>query len=379
MNFLPESGYDVALRFFRSLGLPINDKNSQSLPSSVSRGQNLPRAVAPITTNVSAQSSRSGKQNSGYNESTASLVNAIPLFDIPNKNSSPFSPDSSYIGYYGGYNQGLQSLTTVEPNLASSFIGRAVTSHGYPTHTSTSPENLAERPVTAPMTLSEMLPPRREIPFLRPSQEKRVFPETGTVSSISKPVGSQGLPRKGNAKAVRKNKERAAKRSTSRETCRPAIEGDQKPSLVVSLKVSAPSQRASSPDIPSSHAVPISSPVIRPATATSSINPSTRTKKPTTVPEKPLSVLGKFAKDFENISPEEYMDRLDHWVREYQDLPAPKSLQSEKEKMAEYAARPEEERVMVIDQMIMECLEDENFGKLVEDVEKSWKRVALGF
>lgn len=99
-------------------------------------------------------------------------------------------------------------------------------------------------------------------------------------------------------------------------------------------------------------------------------------KKPPTDPE-------QFAKDFENISPEEYMDRLDHWVRKYRDLPTPnlsaKPTSTDKDQLAAYAAQPEEERLAALDSMTCEYLEDENFIKLVEDMDKTWSRIGLGF
>jgi len=49
-----------------------------------------------------------------------------------------------------------------------------------------------------------------------------------------------------------------------------------------------------------------------------------------------------------------------------------------KEQLAEYAARPDAERAKLIDDMILECLQDENFGKLCDDVERNWKRICLG-
>ena len=75
------------------------------------------------------------------------------------------------------------------------------------------------------------------------------------------------------------------------------------------------------------------------------------------------------------------MSRLDSWVREYQHLPAPqpRDAAAAMEDLTAYAAQSKEERLAVIDEMICECLEDENFGKLVEDVDESWRRIGLGF
>lgn len=75
------------------------------------------------------------------------------------------------------------------------------------------------------------------------------------------------------------------------------------------------------------------------------------------------------------------MSRIDTWVREYhQTLPAPKPpAGTASDTLALYAAQPKEDRMAAIDEMICECLADPSFGKLVEDVEDSWKRIGLGF
>jgi len=80
-----------------------------------------------------------------------------------------------------------------------------------------------------------------------------------------------------------------------------------------------------------------------------------------------------------NIAPAEFLDSLDGWIRKYQNMPAPKPPQSAKEQLAEYAQQSDEDRAKAIDNMICECLEDENFIKLVEDVEGAWRRIGLGF
>lgn len=74
------------------------------------------------------------------------------------------------------------------------------------------------------------------------------------------------------------------------------------------------------------------------------------------------------------------MTRLDAWVREYQDLPAPKPrdlVAANINNLAAYAVQPREERMAIIDDMICECLGDENFIKLLEDVDQSWRRIGL--
>ena len=82
---------------------------------------------------------------------------------------------------------------------------------------------------------------------------------------------------------------------------------------------------------------------------------------------------------FDTIQPEEFMASLDTWIRKYQDLPSPTPPLTAGDHLAKFAARSDGERARMIDNMICECLQDENFGKLAEDVERSWKRICLGF
>lgn len=82
---------------------------------------------------------------------------------------------------------------------------------------------------------------------------------------------------------------------------------------------------------------------------------------------------------FPSITPAEYLDSLDGWIRKYHNLPALKAPQTAKGQLAEYAKQNDEDRAKAIDNMICDCLEDENFIKLVEDVEGAWRRIGLGF
>ncbi|KAL8676631.1 MAG: hypothetical protein Q9224_007266 [Gallowayella concinna] len=101
-----------------------------------------------------------------------------------------------------------------------------------------------------------------------------------------------------------------------------------------------------------------------------------------TLPSKPVPVVN----NIENFSEEEYFARLDQWVQKYHEAipgPAPNPTTipatTDAEQLAAYAAQPEKLRLEVLDKMICECLADPNFEKLMEDVEKSWRRVGLGF
>lgn len=70
-------------------------------------------------------------------------------------------------------------------------------------------------------------------------------------------------------------------------------------------------------------------------------------------------------------------------ARTDRDLLRPKTLfkptSTNKDQLAAYAAQPEDERLVALDSMICDYLDDENFVKLVEDMDKTWRRIGLGF
>jgi hypothetical protein len=80
------------------------------------------------------------------------------------------------------------------------------------------------------------------------------------------------------------------------------------------------------------------------------------------------------------MTPAELLDSVDGWIRKFNNLPAvPNQTQTAKGLRAEYAKQSDKARAEAIDNLICECLEDENFIKLAEDVEGAWKRIGLGF
>lgn len=99
----------------------------------------------------------------------------------------------------------------------------------------------------------------------------------------------------------------------------------------------------------------------------------------TTIPEQPLQTQPPQITDpIINISSHGLLDSIDNFMRKYHDLPAPKPHQTAKEQLAEYAAQSDEDRAKAVDNMICEYIKNEDFGKLMDDVEGSWKRIGLG-
>lgn len=85
------------------------------------------------------------------------------------------------------------------------------------------------------------------------------------------------------------------------------------------------------------------------------------------------------------ISPTEILTSFDHWIRMFHDLPDPNSnapseapSSKAKDQLVVFAGKSEEERARIVDEMVCECLRNENFGTFVDAVEGSWRRVGLG-
>ena len=79
------------------------------------------------------------------------------------------------------------------------------------------------------------------------------------------------------------------------------------------------------------------------------------------------------------VSPEEFMSQLSHFVHDSRHVPAPKPRTASSHELAAYAAQPDSVRQALIKDMIYEFLGDENFIKLAEDVSQEWTRIGLGF
>lgn len=370
-----DSAYDAMVELFEGLGFQINDRTPAELP-------NCPQA--------SSQPQYAGLSTS-ISQDRHPSVPIIPAASIP----GPLPlPDST---------------------------ARATTSCGAETRPSSSaPEIYSVRPFTAPLSLSQMLPPKRVLPF--PSKYKNPATPNSEMTPSSSIPDRPGYAE--NPVTVDRNSTFTTTASSANvlPPNAPTVNtGDSQdsvppPGITAFLQdeemIDVPSTPEVPPTVPkfgSTAAVPekiAASPpakapakpkkVNRPATATSpQSRPVTKAakprRKPPTKPNKAVGpptnpdlhpVLSKPPSQapniFEDVEPAEFMARLDGWVREYQHLPAPQPLEATSKNLAAYTAQSKEERMTVIDNMICECLGDENFVKLVEDVGDSWRRIGLG-
>lgn len=291
---------------------------------------------------------------------------------------------------------------------------------GYTARPVSAPETVSDSQLVDSLPISQMLPPQRVLPFPEkpPSRDTDAGPASAGEQSMTKKAGHKVTkPKKGRASAT------------------------PKPSLIVSLPTSsqfassAPTGRrrkATAAKPPSDKVQTSSAPLRERTVAQREVDSAPASSAPPKIgstlealertvskitenltppssrggnerhplsavsdgevnerqsqlfdressPTAQLSQPGQLPKLLPNVQPAEILDALDGWIRKHHGLPVPQTPMTAKEQLAEYAAKPDAERAKIIDDMILECLEDENFGKLCDDVERNWKRICLGF
>lgn len=280
-----------------------------------------------------------------------------------------------------------------------------------PRPSSSAPEIYSNRSEPPIFSLSQMLPPKRQLPFpsktvvTPPANSESINPGVSQIKAADLPTTlASAKKRKPRPKATRTKKAAAPKRNRVRAKAKNRVTPTQSADLVkapTNLKRSGVATNAESNCIPInpeticvpatpeataqfSHIVisPISLSLAQPADKAQDPNPNPQftqplKQPPQNPPAQPSNHLKVFPHDLE---PAEYMARLDTWVRDYhQTLPTPIMPTMASDSLAHYAAQSKEDRMAAVDQMLCECLEDPGFEKLAEDVEDSWKRIGLGF
>ena len=255
---------------------------------------------------------------------------------------------------------------------------------------SASEQTPTEREYTHPLPLSQMLPPKRILPFSEKAVQsfKAALPEEQ----------SKEMPTTTKFKVKRQIKRRAQSAKPRKSGAKAEAESNPSDSLVLTLKlpersvrVNAPSSSAPSRITPSSQ--PRAPPSIdsrkRPLTDLSIIQPNKQTRTesvidatteaPRTASEHPPQAQPpQTAHRLVNIGSPELLDSIDKLMRKYHDLPAPKPApQTAKEQLADFAALNEEDRLKTVDKMILECLQDENFGILMDTLDLAEDRVKV--
>lgn len=297
------------------------------------------------------------------------------------------------------------STTYAGPNRSilpsSESTTRAATSCGNEFRpTSSAPEPYRDRPATAPLSLSQILPPKRVLPFpTKPA--KPTTPTPNPEAAISSTPNELPAANTGPAKKRKTTTKSLASTEAPAADTRERIAkgGHQQPETGIVANeaptdISSAAQtlleafKPGSPIVPSNTKTtpkPRAKPTPKPR---KSAVPKSGTKKFATgcpprrsSPKQSSSTSTRDRSLFgDDIGPAEFMSRLDTWIREYQYLPAPKPrdlIAGNTNNLAAYAAQPREERLAIIDDLVCEYLWDENFVKLLGDVYQSWRRVGI--
>ena len=292
--------------------------------------------------------------------------------------------------------------------LPSAEIGSQSIVFGHEARPTSAPQTqtLAQHLLTNDVTLSQVLPPKRVLPFPE-IKEKSAGGDDGAVLAEEKPpepaisdktkiqTAKRTTGRANNARA--KSSGRKASLPTPEPSSSAPKPRSKKAAAKKDIETAPPSSaplRATSSRKPSSREVsPISetacpsSPPVAKATKKRPLMPlenKETNKRRVQVPERPSSPTveqqkGPLGSAFSDMKPAELLDSLHGWIQKYHHLPAPEPPKTSKDHLAEYAKHSDEERVKAIDTLICDCLQDENFHKLVEDLEGTWRRIGLGF
>ena len=254
---------------------------------------------------------------------------------------------------------------------------------------SASEQTPTERDYNHPLPLSQMLPPKRILPF----PEKAVQPSKAALQDDQ----SKEIPTTTKPKVRRQTKRRVQSAKPRKSKAKAETETNPSDSLVLTLKLPEDSARVNAPSssapfrvtLSDMEAIPPSSQLPAPPSIDSrkrsltdpsafQPNKQTRTEAPTIVSEHiPQAQRPQAANPRIDIGSPELLESIDKVMRKYHNLPAPKPPQTAKEQLAEFAALNEDDKLKAIDNMILECLQDENFGILMDTLELAEDRVKV--
>ena len=292
--------------------------------------------------------------------------------------------------------------------LPSPEIGSQSTAFGHEVRPTSAPQTqtLAQHLFTDDVALSQVLPPKRVLPFPEikekpaggddgavPAEEQNLEPG---ISDKSKTQTAKRITGRANNGRAKSSGRKASLPTPEPSSSAPKPRSKKKAATKKDFETAPPSSaplRATSSRKPSSREVsPISetaypsSPPIAKATKKRPLIPledNETNKRRVQVPERPSTLTveqqkGPLRSAFSDMKPAELLDSLHGWILKYHHLPAPEPPKTSKDHLAEYAKHSDEERAKAIDKLICDCLQDENFHKLVEDLEGTWRRIGLG-
>ncbi len=414
------SGIDFTTRATNSYGDEVRPTNSQDYYSSTSRRipqtasntstMHTPNFTTHAITPCGGGEIRPTSSQQDYHSApphvTPKAANPmlLPSPDFPSPATTSRGVEARPTNSQGFYLGAPHTITQSTPSTGMltipDFTTLATTSYGGDEGrtTSSAPETYSSPHLSAaPLSLSQMLPPKRVLPFPVKMTPKPSTPKPDVQVASSPPRQERSAIAKTMAKKKTNPAFKTASGSapSSEPSERPAAAGGQPPvQPIESLSLTLNEELTGSITFPTKNPPPAR----KTTNVRAKANPKSRktTTKLANAPPPPpppaaevpaiagpVNHASSSSKVFEGIEPTEFMARLDSWVREYQHLPAPEvgrdmAPSSLDGGLDSYAAQPREERMAILDDMICDCLKDENFIKLVEDVDQSWRRIGLG-
>ncbi|KAM0805382.1 hypothetical protein BDR22DRAFT_395850 [Usnea florida] len=366
----------------------------------------LPNSLQP----VSQEGTRD--RNAGYTSMTPSTqavdVNIRPTSAPGGVNQDEFSrpisaSSRSTLESFGSTTTASAVSTAAEVSMKSSLLPSPVFNGTYEPFSSFQVQPMGaveqtppEREYTHPLPLSQMLPPQRILPF----PEKTVQSSKAALPDEQ----SKEVPTATKPKVIRQTKRRAQSAKPRKSKAKAEAETNPSDSLVLTLKLPENNAKVNAPSSSAPSRVPLSDldaitpspqpPVPssldsrkRSLTVQSNIQPKKQTRtenvtKATTEAPKivsehpPQEQPPEAAHPRIDIGSPELLESIDKLMRKYHDLPAPKPPpQTAKEQLADFAALNEEDRLKTVDSVILECLQDKNFGVLMDTLDLAEDRV----
>lgn len=254
------------------------------------------------------------------------------------------------------------------------------------------------RPQSVPIPhlhADDWIPPRRELPFLKdraiskPSRKSVVEP-SDLPGPIAAPAVQEPAP-PSTIKPPPKVTKRVAQRNTKKklavqdnhELDSPSASGQANAMSTIPEEESTPASETSAT---LSKVVPMKRPssamnsqplqVKRPKMIDQSTQTQTLSGRDHTTSVRALQDSAGNNARRDSTPPSNVLDQIDEFVETHKSRPAPVV---DPWQTPRYADAPEEERRAMVNDWICNNLENEDFRKLCEDVDNSWRRIGLGF
>ena len=428
MNFNPASGYEAALGVLGHVYIPTRDKNEAQPPnfplSAATHGQTPATVMSYSPSNPSIRAAGSSAATASVQ--TLSNHNLLPSHDkaLLNRplyassssiqNSPHRSNDSTTSIPLPSHRVGSRDISTSHGRLEGQIQQRSeplftdnISKTGFasrlphnpldritPCNVAMGPPEERPRPLTSPLryqlhdTLTELHPPKRILPFpeVMPKSVRADPIEDGPMGDVPQPEPTSASSEAAKKGGKEKTKAQKSKKpgSTSAKLASAVSSSGPIPTIVKTAKLAASSapnpssktSRTTKAKEPSSRSNRKASPIVESDIAESSDRPPSPKSRMLSMDKR--STATKTKETASAALTDTYMETVDAFVRKHAPRPAPLAPNpAPVSDLESYAGMPKSRRLESLDELIIKCIEDDNFVTICEDVEKSWKRVGL--